>query len=88
MKDTNVPVEKWQNKFLNYGSANGLGDLSMMISTVSDIREAAKEEERKSIADSIDSFPLQDSMFFDENNWEAGYKALGEFKQAIINKHQ
>lgn len=51
-------------------------------------RIEAKEEERKRIADSIGSFPLRDYMFFDESNWEAGYKALWEFKQSIINNHQ
>lgn len=34
--------EKWQNIFLNTGTEKGLGDLSMMISTVSDIIQSKK----------------------------------------------
>ena len=33
--------EEWQVKFLNFGTAEGLGDLSIMISIVSEIREEA-----------------------------------------------
>ena len=44
------------------------------------------EQERKKLVKQIDSFPLSDLMFFDENNWEAGYKALEEFKLSIINE--
>jgi len=40
----------------------------------------------KEIAEEINSFPLSDSMFFDENNWKAGYKALEEFKNYLL-KH-
>ena len=36
--------EQWQNKFLNKGTASGLGDLSMMIGTVSDIIHQTRKE--------------------------------------------
>lgn len=53
---------------------------------IEDFIENLLEQERKKLVKQIDSFPLSDSMFFDENNWKAGYKALEEFKKAIINK--
>lgn len=83
-----VPVEKWQNKFLNYGSANGLGDLSMMISTVSDIREAAKEEERKRIAEEVSAMF---SVYPDGGIHDFGPDEELVSKRSvlsIINKHQ
>ncbi len=45
--------ETWQNKFLNAGTENGCGDLSIMISTVSDIREEAVLEERRRVLEII-----------------------------------
>ena len=43
--------ETWQHKFLKAGTENGCGDLSIMIKTVSDIRqeeaEASREEENQ-----------------------------------------
>jgi hypothetical protein len=53
---------------------------------IEDFIENLLEQERTKLVKQIDSFPLSDSMFFDENNWEAGYKALEEFKLSIINK--
>ena len=37
--------KKWVNTFLEEGTKNGCGDLSIMVKTVSEIREAAREHE-------------------------------------------
>ncbi len=36
--------ESWQTKFLNEGTANGCGDLSIMISVVSDLLSSQKQK--------------------------------------------
>ena len=61
-------------------------DKSEQVKKLKSFIENLLEQERKKLVKQIDSFPLSDSMFFDENNWKAGYKALEEFKKAIINK--
>lgn len=59
----------WQSEFLNAGTDNGLGDLSMMIGTVSKIREDAKSEEADRIATEI--VPLTNLL----------YKAIPKYKR-------
>lgn len=47
-------------------------------------RASAVEAREREIIKIIDSFPLQDTMFFDDANWKAGYKALEELKSYLI----
>jgi hypothetical protein len=57
MSQSRKSNESWPSKFLNTGTEKGLGDLSMMIGTVSEIinteRERAVEEEREKNTRSI-----------------------------------
>ena len=43
--------EKWQTTFLNAGTEKGLGDLSMMISVVSDILQAERQKRDEMVDD-------------------------------------
>ena len=75
----NQPIEEKVKEWLSQGVAREWPEVVAFI-------ENLLEQERKKLVKRIDSFPLSDPMFFYENNWKAGYKALEEFKKAIINK--
>ena len=72
---------RWQKIFLNAGTANGFGDLSMMISVVSKIIAQAQAEKANEIINDI-----PDEMKY-EGKWTSGRVDLKELKQALKAKH-
>lgn len=52
--------ENWQTKFLNKGTEEGLGDLSIMISTVSAILASQKEKIHKDLLEIADKGEYED----------------------------
>lgn len=70
--------ETWQNKFLKAGTENSCGDLSIMISTVSDIREEAVLEERRRVSEAIsnENIDLTDDEYIDVKTFRNTILAL------------
>lgn len=79
-------METWQNAFLKAGSENSCGDLSIMISTVSEIRqkaiEMANEEAVEKVDDQLCFVPEPDAEYKDEMSREYNRGRREAFVQA------
>jgi len=64
-----MSTNKWQKKFLEAGTENSCGDLSIMISTVSDIIRQEREALLKEIMDLSDKIEMEGHTEF--NEWRA-----------------
>lgn len=96
MKDTNVPVEKWEKEFerIFIGSDGKLVEIYVQYpenikSFISQALQAAVEEERKRIAEEVEK-SLEPSVGGDSVTVEMRILRNSGRKQAlsIINKHQ